>query len=145
MRIIRVLLCVGLAACSHGNGGAGGDFTTVYSFKGNPDGQRPAADLINVGGTLYGTTTIGGANNDGTVFAVTTNGTETVLHSLAASADGSKPLAGLVAAGGALYGTTGYYGGPNAGGTVFKVTTGGALTVLHRFGAGRTGHYLLQS
>jgi uncharacterized repeat protein (TIGR03803 family) len=45
--------------------------TIVYSFTGGSDGGLPSAGLINVGGTLYGTTEGGGAHNDGTVFAVT--------------------------------------------------------------------------
>jgi uncharacterized repeat protein (TIGR03803 family) len=45
--------------------------TVVYSFGGGSDGVRPRAGLINVGGTLYGTTEGGGASNRGTVFAVT--------------------------------------------------------------------------
>jgi uncharacterized repeat protein (TIGR03803 family) len=52
----------------------------VYSFKANNlDGTRPVGTLINVGGTLYGTTRSGGAttvcynfsDGCGTVFAVT--------------------------------------------------------------------------
>ena len=42
----------------------------VYSFKGFPDGDDPDAGLIDVGGTLNGTTEGGGAVDAGTVFKV---------------------------------------------------------------------------
>jgi uncharacterized repeat protein (TIGR03803 family) len=38
------------------------------SFQGEADGSNPAAGLIDVTGTLYGTTSAGGASNNGTVF-----------------------------------------------------------------------------
>jgi uncharacterized repeat protein (TIGR03803 family) len=40
----------------------------LHSFGGSGDGEFPYAGLINVNGTLYGTTTHGGAKNAGTVF-----------------------------------------------------------------------------
>ena len=71
------------------------------------DGAAPYAGLINVNGTLYGTTDDGGANGDGTVFAITPSGKETVLHSFkGGSADGEYPNAGLINVNGTLYGTT---------------------------------------
>jgi uncharacterized repeat protein (TIGR03803 family) len=109
--------------------------TVLYSFKGAPgDGLFPYAGLINVKGTLYGATYEGGANYDGTVFAITTSGAETVLYSFkGGSGDGEDPEAGLINVKGTLYGTT-YEGGANGDGTVFKITTSGAETVLHSFG-----------
>jgi uncharacterized repeat protein (TIGR03803 family) len=38
------------------------------------DGTKPAADLIDVKGTLYGTTSRGGSHGAGTVFSITTSG-----------------------------------------------------------------------
>jgi uncharacterized repeat protein (TIGR03803 family) len=114
----------------------------VYSFKGAPDGANPGA-LINVGGTLYGTTAGGGgsgpdcfSNDDtcGTVFKVTTDGAETVLYAFKGEPDGCIPNAALINSGGVLYGTTLRCGtGFDSYGTVFKVTTAGAETVLHSF------------
>jgi hypothetical protein len=47
----------------------------IYSFPGGTEGARPAGKLINVGGTLYGTTYAGGTGcggtGCGTVFKVT--------------------------------------------------------------------------
>jgi uncharacterized repeat protein (TIGR03803 family) len=48
----------------------------VYAFQGGSDGESPASGLINVGGTLYGTTRFGGGtgcggSGCGTAFAIT--------------------------------------------------------------------------
>jgi len=43
----------------------------VYSFKGGSDGANPQAGLINVNGTIYGTTMNGGTSGMGTVFSIT--------------------------------------------------------------------------
>jgi len=106
----------------------------LHSFGGAGDGTFPWAALINVGGTLYGTTRDGGANNNGTVFSVTPQGVEKVLYSFAGGSDGANPEASLIRVGDAFYGTTGY-GGSSGNGTVFKVTRKGVETVLHSFGA----------
>lgn len=59
--------------------------------------------------------------------------TETVLHSFTCCTDGAEPWAGLVAdSAGNLYGTT-HIGGAQDFGTVFKVTPGGAESVLYSF------------
>jgi len=42
----------------------------LYSFGSSGDGALPRAGLINVKGTLYGTTEVGGASGYGTVFSV---------------------------------------------------------------------------
>ena len=43
----------------------------LHNFQGGSDGELPVAGLIEKGGKLYGTTNYGGgANNDGTVFAL---------------------------------------------------------------------------
>jgi uncharacterized repeat protein (TIGR03803 family) len=114
--------------------------TVLHSFTSSGDGANPFGGLIQASdGNLYGTTHIGGANNAGTVFRITTAGVETVLHSFGASTDGLEPYGSLVqASDGSLYGTT-VLGGKNSLGTVFKITTAGAETVLHSFGASGDG------
>ncbi len=95
----------------------------MYSFCGQlncVDGAVPYAGLTDVLGTLYGTTGQGGAYDNGTVFSITPDGTESVLHSFGSGRDGSAPFAGLTGIRGTLYGTT-YYGGRHAGGTVFSI------------------------
>jgi uncharacterized repeat protein (TIGR03803 family) len=106
----------------------------LHAFAGAPsDGSNPYASLIDVNGTLYGTTAGGGTNNDGTLFSITTSGTEQVLHSFAgAPSDGSNPYASLVNVNGTLYGTA-FGGGTYKDGTVFSITTNGTERVLHSF------------
>jgi uncharacterized repeat protein (TIGR03803 family) len=54
--------------------------TVLYEFTGSPDGVGSYARLVQDStGNLYGTTPIGGTNN-GTVFEVSSQGTETLLH-----------------------------------------------------------------
>ncbi len=120
--------CGGTHGRAHGGWGTvfsittSGKETVLYSFKnGAGDGARPRAGLINVKGTLYGTTTKKGENNGGTLFAITTSGTETVLHSFGGGSDGAYPLGSLINVNGTLYGTT-YLGGANHWGTVFKLS-----------------------
>ena len=116
-----------------------GTETLVYSFQNNgADGGYPEAGLIDVDGTLYGTTLGLGAYGGGTVFSLDpATGTETVLHSFAPNgSDGYWPHAGLIDVGGTLYGTTAYGGtGSEYGyGTVFALDPAtDAETVLYSF------------
>lgn len=43
----------------------------LHSFGAGKDGIEPYSALVEVNGTLYGTTSEGGAENNGTVFAFT--------------------------------------------------------------------------
>jgi len=111
-----------------------GSEKVLHSFGGSNDGRNPFAGLIDVDGTLYGTTGGGGANLKGTVFAITTSGKERVLHSFGGgSADGAGPLGALINVDGTLYGTTSD-GGTKNGGTVFSISRTGKETVLYNFG-----------
>jgi uncharacterized protein (TIGR03437 family) len=87
-------------------------------------------------GNFYGTTPIGGAYGGGVIFKITPGGALNTLYSFCPQtgcADGSGPATGpMQASDGNFYGTT-YNGGSNSGGTAFKITPGGALTVLHSF------------
>ncbi|MGC9993356.1 MAG: choice-of-anchor tandem repeat GloVer-containing protein [Candidatus Cybelea sp.] len=97
-------------------------------------GGHPAAPLLDVSGTLYGTTELGGSNFGGTVFSITTSGTEKELHDFNAATDGRNPVAPLIDVGGTLYGTTAA-GGTFKSGTVFSITTSGTESVLYSFGS----------
>jgi uncharacterized repeat protein (TIGR03803 family) len=113
----------------------------VYSFGASPDGAAPFASVLNVGGTLYGTTQVGGTgtacnDNCGTVFSLTTGGSESVLHSfLGATSDGAYSIAGLTSYNGLLYGTT-LRGGTADSGTVFSIDTSGNESVVYSFQGG---------
>jgi uncharacterized repeat protein (TIGR03803 family) len=113
----------------------------LYAFKGRLDGAYPAAALIDVGGTLYGTTTQGGSNNVcndsgcGTVFSFALKSQlETVLHAFSGgTSDGAFPSAALLDVGGMLYGTTAA-GGVSDLGTIFAIDpSSGEEQVLYSF------------
>jgi len=120
-----------------------GTETVLHAFAGQPgsDGAYPVAALISDRhGNFYGTTQHGGTSDNGTVFELAKNGTETVLHDFAGS-DGQYPVAGLLRDGsGNLYGTT-KQGGAHGSGTVFKVASDGTETVLYSFGGGGDGAF----
>jgi uncharacterized repeat protein (TIGR03803 family) len=121
-------------------------YNVLYSFAGSGagDGETPDADLIDVRGTLYGTTTLGGTDDHGTVFSISPSSTETVLHSFSGSADGAYPEAGLLNVRGTLYGTT-MEGGPQYHGIVFSIVPSGKERVLHTFSRSGDGVYPVAS
>jgi uncharacterized repeat protein (TIGR03803 family) len=132
----------GLIQATNGNfygtadaGGANGDgtvfkitpsgtLTTLHSFDGT-DGANPQPEVLALGtdGNLYGTTSAGGPNNDGTVFKITLSGALTTLHNFDGT-DGTFPYAGLIqATSGKFYGGTAI-GGTDNDGTVFGLSVG---------------------
>lgn len=112
-------------------------YHVVYKFRGSR-GTWPLAPLLDVNGTLYGTTSEGGAFHLGTVYSISPSGAQTVLHSFAGNPDGASPYAGLAFVGGSLYGTT-YDGGAEGVGTVFSVSPSGSEKVLYSFTGGSDG------
>jgi len=110
--------------------------SVLYAFAGGAaDGSTPTAALVlGSDGNFYGTTSLGGPSNYGTVFRITPAGAETVLYAFAGGAsDGSGPGAALIqASDGNFYGTTAG-GGTSGGGTVFKIAPSGFETVLYAF------------
>ena len=111
--------------------------TVAHSFGAPGDGTRPYSGLLKAGGKLYGTTTIGGTYNEGTVYEFDeVTGTVTPLHHFnAAMGDGKFPYGELMqASNGRVYGTTSL-GGPLGGGTVWELIPGPTpqMTVLHAF------------
>jgi uncharacterized repeat protein (TIGR03803 family) len=130
----------------------GTDFTNLHFFASSSnDGSEPQGGLVLSGNTLYGTTEYGGTNNDGTVFAIGTNGKGyTNLFQFTTlrydpivggytNVNGANPVAGLVLSGNILYGTSSQ-GGPNTGGTVFAISTNGTgITNLYNFTYGNDG------
>jgi uncharacterized repeat protein (TIGR03803 family) len=116
---------------------ASGSQTVLYSFKGGTAGTTPSAPLVNVDGTLYGTTAYGGEFNDGTVFKITPSGNESLIYSFQGGNDGAVPQS-LAVLSGTLYGTTTSGGAKNFG-TVFSMTTEGTESVLHTFKGGSDG------
>lgn len=145
------------------NGGTNGDgtifrlqtdgsgFTNLYTFSTsannqffastNSDGVFPVGLVIS-GDALYGVAFNGGANGDGTMFSLGTNGNDfTVLYTFSGS-DGSGPNAGLLLAGRTIYGTT-QSGGANANGAIFSFdTSADSFSNLYSFSASaNNGNY----
>jgi uncharacterized repeat protein (TIGR03803 family) len=125
-----------------------GTLNVLHQFTAGSDGARPATGLVDVNGTLYGTTTEGGGSGCGgsgcgTIYRVTRGGVEKVLYRFSGGSDGSDPDAALVEVGGVLYGTTANGGGSGCGGggcgTVYSISTTGTETVLHSFAGSPDG------
>lgn len=114
-------------------------FNVLHDFAG-ADGASPYAGvLVGAAGTIYGTTSAGGAANLGTVFKIDAAGHLSTLHSFTGSPDGATPYGGLIFdPAGNLYGTTAAGGAANLG-TVFRLDTSGHLSLLHSFAGGLDG------
>jgi uncharacterized repeat protein (TIGR03803 family) len=146
---------------------SGSNYITLHNFgpwgydasfqTTNNYGANPESTLLISGNTLYGITVVGGTNGNGTVFSMSTGGSNfMILHTFGAwglntnlnsytNNDGAYPQgAGLILSGNTLYGTTCEGGtnahGVSAGGTVFSLNTSGSnFTVLHDFSGGGDG------
>lgn len=116
--------------------GASGAFEVLHNFGHGKDGIYPDAGFAAVNGVLYSTTDCGGAYNasecihgpapGGTVFSLSTSGSEKILYSFGKnSTDGAQPFSTLIAVNNTLYGTTldggAYYGSKGGAGTVFAL------------------------
>lgn len=115
-----------------------GTYQQVFRFHPPWMGAHPATGLLDLNGTLYGTTTAGGRSHNGTVYGMTTSGVQKVLYRFQGGSDGSDPQSGLLDVNGTLYGTTAY-GGSSHYGTVYSLSTSGAEKVLHSFKSGSDG------
>ena len=134
----------GTICCSFG--GSGGVFRMArtgemtwfrdFFFNGPSGGRRPAAPLLRASnGYFYGTTSLGGASDRGTVFRIAASGVFTTLHDFTA-AEGGQPRTALIeGVDGHLYGTTSR-GGASDSGTVFRIDLDGTLTTLCSVGPG---------
>jgi uncharacterized repeat protein (TIGR03803 family) len=114
-----------------------GNETVVHKFFGHGGGAQPLAGLLDVGGTLYGTTAGGGdracdSGGCGVLYQIGKTGKYSILHRFAGSAggDGDTNVFGGLALGtdGGIYGAT-WYGGTgtctivhHGCGTIFKYT-----------------------
>ena len=122
----------------------------LYAFAehGTGDGAGPLTGVVaDRAGTLFGTTTFGGAYGGGAVFELrpARDGTyrERIIHSFGAPGDGATPAGGIaVAASGALYTVTIQGGATNAG-TVVELRRAGETyreRVVFDFGPGSVGN-----
>jgi uncharacterized repeat protein (TIGR03803 family) len=128
----------------------GTGFTNLHSFSTlsfitNSDGADTSAGLALSGNMLYGASYSGGTNGRGTLYCLTTNGTNfTLLHTFSGvqgidqtNSDGARPTATLLLSGNTLYGVANA-GGTNGNGAIFAINTNGtAFTNFYSFsGAG---------
>ena len=110
--------------------------TVLYNFANSPDGSEPVGGLTSHDGNFYGTTQVGGAHGQGTVFELSPSGVggwnETVLYNFCSVIgqngncdDGSGPQASVIFDNlGNLYGTTAF-GGTGSVGAVFELSPAG--------------------
>jgi uncharacterized repeat protein (TIGR03803 family) len=127
-----------------------GKKATRYSFQGGADGSSVQGGLVaDPDGNLYGTAVQNSTDackttGCGTLFKFSRAGVFSVLHAFSGGADGTIPMSTLMRTkAGDLYGTTSGGGGSlncdNGCGTVFKLTAGGAYSVLYAFHGGADG------
>jgi uncharacterized repeat protein (TIGR03803 family) len=119
-------------------------FTVLHNF-GGPEGETPAAPLVQgVDGSFYGVAAHGGdftvlpPDGAGTVFRMDANGSVQTLHTFRGP-EGAWPKSLIQARDGFFYGTATFGGQPgitnlNPGtGTIFRMDTSGAVTLLYVF------------
>jgi len=126
---------------------AAGQEEVLYTFPAGSNGASPEAGLVlDAKGNLYGTTSAGGAYDNGAVFELAapktgSKWTETLLYSFGTGTDGAVPVSNVTLVGGAIYGTTSA-GGAYGYGTVFQLTRSGSAwseNILHNFQDGDDG------
>jgi len=106
-----------------------GKETVLHSFAGS-DGAHPRAGLLDVGGTLYGTTEFGGilsnCNNTGcgSIYSIAPAGTGfATVYNFQGGTDGCFPTGLLANVSGVFYGSTAQCGNASANaGTIYKLT-----------------------
>ena len=116
----------------------GGELKILASFNGAASGTNGGYPNSGVTrdsqGNLYGTTTNGGANGDGTVYEIASGSSTLLTIASFDGANGANPLAGVTLDDhGNLYGTT-LYGGAGQVGTVWEIVRGTeTITTLGSF------------
>jgi uncharacterized repeat protein (TIGR03803 family) len=122
-----------------------GTFTVLHTFcalANCADGSWPVAGLLqSTDGSFYGTTSLGGASNGGTIFHLSSTGVFSTVYSFCSQpncSDGRYPMGMIRGADGNLYGVTNHGGNHNSYcanecGTIFKLSPSGGLTTIYRF------------
>ncbi|MGA2871213.1 MAG: choice-of-anchor tandem repeat GloVer-containing protein, partial [Verrucomicrobiota bacterium] len=117
-----------------------GSVTSLYSFTGGNDGANPFATLAQgPDGNFYGSAFQGGADDNGTVFRITTNGVLDTLVTFGIT-NGDLPFAGLTLGADTNFYGTSHQGGAYGHGTVFQMTTNGTQDLLYSFSGGSDGN-----
>jgi uncharacterized repeat protein (TIGR03803 family) len=115
-----------------------GTYTVLHFFAGGNDGADPAAAPIQASdGSLYGTTV--NPSSGSTVYKYTFSGSFGTIHQFSGK-DGQGVVAALTqGADGNLYGVASA-GGANGCGTVFQLSTAGAILQSYSFPCGAGGN-----
>jgi uncharacterized repeat protein (TIGR03803 family) len=74
-------------------------YEVLHSFAGASDGGNPSGVVLDTEGNLYGTTEWGGSLTCGTVFKLSSDGSNTVLHAFTGGVDESSPRGSPVQSG----------------------------------------------
>jgi uncharacterized repeat protein (TIGR03803 family) len=108
--------------------------TTLYDFTGT-NGAFPTSNLVaDASGNLYGTTSSGGSDDDGTVFEVAASTLNVTMLASVPSTLGDGPSSPVVDDAGDVFATTNFGGNPNNYGHVFEVVAGsGVATDVYGF------------
>jgi uncharacterized repeat protein (TIGR03803 family) len=117
-----------------------GTFSTLYNFGSHGgDPEYILSSAIVHGGNVYGTSNRGGTDGRGTIWEVSSSGTETILHSFHGDDGGAPYFSNLLRdKAGDLFGVT-YNGGADDYGVLFELTSGGVFSVLHSFNGSSDG------
>ena len=113
----------------------------LYRFTGGADGYSTLSGVVqDAGGNLFGTTTVGGTNSEGTVFKIDSAGVYNLFFSFPGGSGGILPAAGAVLdTEGNLYGdtfdsyTTACNVVASGCGVVYKLDAAGTETVIGEF------------
>jgi len=132
---LRSAVCSALAlGLATGALAAMSDFSSLHEFAGGSEGGRwPMESPIPVGGVLYGMTQLGGTNNQGVIYRLSSDGSNyAVIHSFGGY-DGKYPCGGLTHDEGFLYGLCPRGGAHNAGVLFRLAVDGSGFAVQHEF------------
>ena len=104
-----------------------GTFTTLASFTGTNGSDPFAGVTFDSKGNLFGTTFLGGASGNGTVYEIAQGSSTLTTLASFTGANGSGPHGGVTFdSSGNLFGTT-YQGGASGNGTVYEIDKGSSI------------------
>jgi len=127
--------CISCFVCIVGvTGSHAQNLRTLFAFNFfNGEGPYRSSLLPGKDGNLYGTTTLGGISDWGTVFEITPSGKLSTLYNFRDTDEVSYPVGRLVqTTDGTLYGAA-TSNGPGGAGAIYRLTLDGHLTLLHQF------------
>lgn len=125
---------------------AGTDFKVMRSLSVSIEGSGPTGSLVQASdGNFYGMAYGLNGGYSGSLFRMTLGGLVTVIKKLTGNTEGAQPKGGLVqGSDGALYGMT-YAGGKYTYGTVIRITTANAFSVLAHLNGAAMGNVPLNN